>query len=130
MRVSGEGLQRGPDIMKPEPLSITQLAVIGALASRGRALATDGARCREKHAVDLLVADGYRVRVADNLSSSRLENLAQHKGEPRVDVVVGDFKDKETRLKADADVVLQRLARSPRVGMSITEPEARSRQKR
>jgi len=60
------------------------------------ALVTGGAGFIGSHLVDRLVADGWRVRVVDNLSSGRLENLAQHRGNPDVDVTVGDLKDPET----------------------------------
>lgn len=42
------------------------------------AIVTGGAGFIGSHAVDLLVARGYRVRVIDNLTGGRTENLAHH----------------------------------------------------
>ena len=40
-----------------------------------KVLVTGGAGFIGSHIVDKLVIDGYRVRVVDNMSSGRLENL-------------------------------------------------------
>jgi UDP-glucose 4-epimerase len=47
-------------------------------------LVTGGAGFIGSHLVDRLVKEGFRVRVIDNLSSGRLENLAQYRGDPWV----------------------------------------------
>jgi len=93
------------------------------------ALVTGGAGFIGSHLVDRLVADGWRVRVIDNLSSGRLENLAQHRGNPGVDVIVGDLKDPETCLRAveGADVVFH-YAANPEVRVSTTDPEIHFRE--
>jgi UDP-glucose 4-epimerase len=44
------------------------------------ALVTGGAGFIGSHTVDLLIKLGYRVRVVDDLSNGKLENLDQHKG--------------------------------------------------
>lgn len=44
-----------------------------------RVLVTGGAGFIGSHIVDRLIEEGYWVRVVDNLSSGRLENLAQHR---------------------------------------------------
>ena len=51
-----------------------------------RAVVTGGAGFIGSHMVDLLVARGYSVVVIDNFATGRAENLAQHRGEPRVDL--------------------------------------------
>jgi len=48
------------------------------------AIVTGGAGFIGSHMVDLLLAQGYRVRVVDNLLAGRLENLEQHRSEPRL----------------------------------------------
>jgi UDP-glucose 4-epimerase len=46
------------------------------------AVVTGGAGFIGSHMVDLLLARGYRVRVIDNLSGGRAENLAHHDDNP------------------------------------------------
>jgi UDP-glucose 4-epimerase len=60
-----------------------------------RILVTGGAGFIGSHIVDKLVEESYAVRVIDNLSSGRLENPAQHRGNPQVEVMVGDLKRPE-----------------------------------
>jgi len=93
------------------------------------ALVTGGAGFIGSHLVDRLVADGWRVRVVDNLSNGRLENLAQHRGNPDIDVTVGDLKDPETCLRAveGVDVVFH-YAANPEVRVSTTDPEIHFRE--
>jgi len=62
------------------------------------AIVTGGAGFIGGHTVDLLIAEGYKVRVIDNLVGGRLENLAQHKENP--DIVV-DTRDIRTILPDD-----------------------------
>ena len=50
-----------------------------------RAIVTGGAGFIGSHMVDLLVDRGYSVVVIDNLATGRVENLAHHRREPRVD---------------------------------------------
>lgn len=52
--------------------------------SRPIAVVTGGAGFIGSHMVDLLVNNGYRVHVIDNLIGGRLENLAHHKANPDV----------------------------------------------
>jgi UDP-glucose 4-epimerase len=52
------------------------------------AVVTGGAGFIGSHMVDLLVSEGFRVHVVDNLVGGRLQNLRQHKNDP--DVVVDE----------------------------------------
>jgi UDP-glucose 4-epimerase len=56
------------------------------------AVVTGGAGFIGGHMVDLLAAEGFRVHVIDNLVGGRLENLAQHRGNPRVVVDTRDIR--------------------------------------
>ena len=58
-----------------------------------RAVVTGGAGFIGSHMVDLLVEQGFDVVVIDNLATGRLENLAQHRSNPRVVVHRGDMRD-------------------------------------
>ncbi|OAI53266.1 NAD-dependent dehydratase [Planctomycetaceae bacterium SCGC AG-212-F19] len=69
-----------------------------------RALVTGGAGFIGSHMVDLLLRQGFQVRVVDNLAGGRLENLAHHKADNRLTVCVRDVMD----LKPD-DAVFEGL---------------------
>lgn len=71
------------------------------------AVVTGGAGFIGSHLVDLLLAEDYQVRVLDNLVGGRLENLAQHKGNPKLCVEVRDVVDvpHNGKLFAGADYV-------------------------
>lgn len=56
------------------------------------AVVTGGAGFLGSHMVDLLRAEGYRLRVIDDLSGGRLDNLAHHNGDPGVSVEVADIR--------------------------------------
>ena len=89
-----------------------------------RVLVTGGAGFIGSHIVDRLVEEGYAVRVIDNLSSGRPENLAQHRGNPQVEVVVGDLKRPEDALRAVEGVeAVFHYAANPEVRVSTTNPE-------
>ncbi|MEM1990054.1 MAG: GDP-mannose 4,6-dehydratase, partial [Candidatus Bathyarchaeia archaeon] len=49
-------------------------------------LVTGGAGFIGSHLVDRLVSEGWFVRVLDNFSSGRIENIRHHAGNPRVEV--------------------------------------------
>jgi UDP-glucose 4-epimerase len=89
-----------------------------------RVLVTGGAGFIGSHLVDRLVRDGYRVRVVDNLSSGRIENIKHHLDANTVELIIGDLKDPQIALKAveGVDVVFH-LAANPEVRVSTTNPE-------
>jgi UDP-glucose 4-epimerase len=91
---------------------------------RLRVLVTGGAGFIGSHIVDRLVRDGYRVRVVDNLSSGRLENIKHHLESRSVELMVGDLKDPQVALKAveGVDTVFH-FAANPEVRVSTTNPE-------
>jgi UDP-glucose 4-epimerase len=62
------------------------------MSARGLAIVTGGAGFIGGHMVDLLVAEGYRVRVIDNLVGGRLQNLEQHKANADVTVDTRDVR--------------------------------------
>jgi UDP-glucose 4-epimerase len=61
-------------------------------------LVTGGAGFIGSHIVEALVEDGQRVRVLDNLSTGRRENIASLLG--RVEFIEGDLRDEETVRRA------------------------------
>jgi UDP-glucose 4-epimerase len=88
------------------------------------ALVTGGAGFIGSHLVDRLVSDGWKVRILDNFSSGRMENIEHHKGNRKVEIVRGDLKNPEIAEKAvrDVDVVFH-YAANPEVRVSTTNPE-------
>lgn len=56
-----------------------------------KVLVTGGASFIGSHLVDALVKRGARVRVADNLSSGKLENIQHHFGKSEVEFFPGDL---------------------------------------
>lgn len=58
-----------------------------------KVLVTGGAGFIGSHVVDRLVKDGYKVKVLDNLSSGKLDNIQGHLSSKRVDFVEGDIRD-------------------------------------
>jgi len=89
-----------------------------------RVLVTGGAGFIGSHLVNRLVKEGYRVRVVDNLSSGRLENIKHHIDARTIELVIGDLKDPQTALKAveGVDAVFH-FAANPEVRVSTTNPE-------
>jgi UDP-glucose 4-epimerase len=87
-------------------------------------LVTGGAGFIGSHLVDRLVRDGYRVRVVDNLSSGRLENIKHHLESRSVELIAGDLKDPQVALRAveGVDTVFH-FAANPEVRVSTTNPE-------
>jgi len=89
-----------------------------------KVLVTGGAGFIGSHIVDRFVIDGYRVRVVDNLSSGRLENLKQWLNSKGVELLVGDLREPEVALRAvDGVDVVFHFAANPEVRLSTTDPE-------
>ena len=89
-----------------------------------KVLVTGGAGFIGSHIVDRLVIDGYRVRVVDNMSSGRLENLKHWLDSKSVELLVGDLREPEVALRAvDGANVVFHFAANPEVRLSTTEPE-------
>jgi len=89
-----------------------------------RVLVTGGAGFIGSHLVDRLVRDGYKVKVVDNLSSGRVENIKHHVEANTIEFIVGDLKDPQVALRAveGVDVVFH-FAANPEVRVSTTNPE-------
>jgi UDP-glucose 4-epimerase len=64
-----------------------------------RYLVTGGAGFIGSHLVDSLVEEGHFVRVFDDLSSGRIENVP-----PRAELIVGDIADQEASRRALEDI--------------------------
>ena len=89
-----------------------------------KVLVTGGAGFIGSHIVDRLVIDGYMVRVVDNLSSGRLENLKQWLNSKGVELLVGDLREPEVALRAvDGVNVVFHFAANPEVKLSTVDPE-------
>jgi UDP-glucose 4-epimerase len=59
------------------------------------AVVTGGAGFIGSHMVDLLIAEGYRVHVIDNLTGGRVQNLDQHKNNSQLVLEKRDIRDLE-----------------------------------
>jgi len=88
------------------------------------ALVTGGAGFIGSHLVDRLVSDGWSVRIVDNFSSGRMENIEHHRGNRKVEILRGDLKSPKEAEKAvrDVDVVFH-YAANPEVRVSTTNPD-------
>lgn len=85
-------------------------------------LVTGGAGFIGSHVVDRLLLEGYRVKVLDNFSSGRLENVSHCGG--GVEVLNADLKDFGAVVKAVAGVeAVFHFAANPEVRVSTTNPE-------
>lgn len=63
------------------------------MVSPPKSLVTGGAGFIGSHMVDRLLSDGHEVVVVDNMVTGRLDNLVQHKGNPRLTVYAADIND-------------------------------------
>ena len=89
-----------------------------------RVLVTGGAGFIGSHLVERLLGDGHGVRVLDDLSTGRRENLAFAKSGAALEVVVGDIRDPRVVAEAvrDMDGVFHEAALVS-VPRSVEEPE-------
>ncbi|MEX1047536.1 MAG: SDR family oxidoreductase [Actinomycetota bacterium] len=94
------------------------------VGSRGLHLVTGGAGFIGSNLVQALVERGDRVRVLDDLSTGRTENLAQFSSE-QVQFMNGDVRDAATVLEAMRDVKAAfHQAAIPSVARSVKDPRA------
>jgi UDP-glucose 4-epimerase len=63
------------------------------MSGRGIAVVTGGAGFIGSHMVDLLVAQGYAVRVIDSLVGGRAANIAHHQRSGKVEFTQADIRD-------------------------------------
>jgi UDP-glucose 4-epimerase len=88
-----------------------------------RALVTGGAGFIGSHIVEELLREGAAVRVLDNFSSGKRENLEGFQGD--LEILQGDLRDPQAIRAATRDVDLVfHLAAFVSVPQSISEPEA------
>ncbi|MEQ9426814.1 MAG: SDR family NAD(P)-dependent oxidoreductase [Cyclobacteriaceae bacterium] len=75
-------------------------------------LVTGGASFIGSHLVNKLVNQGYKVRVADDLSSGLRENIQNHIDNTKIEFLQGDLKDSTFTRKAvqDIDLILHLAA--------------------
>jgi nucleoside-diphosphate-sugar epimerase len=87
-----------------------------------RALVTGGAGFIGSHLADRLIEAGWSVRVIDDFSSGREENLTRCRD--RIELLRGDLRDPELVARAVRDVeVVFHQAAVPSVPRSVAEPE-------
>jgi nucleoside-diphosphate-sugar epimerase len=91
-----------------------------------KVLVTGGAGFIGGHLVDALLAQGASVRVIDNFSTGRRENLAHNLS--RIELVEGDISDQEAIARAvhGVDTVFHEAA-IPSVARSVNDPIASDR---
>ena len=87
-------------------------------------LVTGGAGFIGSHMVEQLVKEGYNVRVIDDLSSGKIENIQRLLSTGKVDLVIGDIRDASfvTKNVNDIDVVVH-FAGVASVPFSFKNPE-------
>jgi UDP-glucose 4-epimerase len=88
-------------------------------------LVTGGAGFIGSHVVDGLVRAGYSVKVLDNLSAGRLENLGLHLSSGVIQFFEGDIRDRALaeKLCQDVDAVVH-LAALVSVPLSVKDPKS------
>jgi nucleoside-diphosphate-sugar epimerase len=92
------------------------------MQAKRRALVTGGAGLIGSHIADRLVSDGWSVRILDDFSSGREENLADC--QDRIELLRGDLRDPEfvARAVRDVEVVFHQAALAS-VPRSVAEPQ-------
>ena len=73
--------------------------------------------------VDELMVQGFEVTVLDNLSEGKLDNIMRWKGNPKLEFVRGDIRDRDlVRRVCDHKNWVFHLAAMSRIQPSITDP--------
>jgi UDP-glucose 4-epimerase len=94
-----------------------------------RVLVTGGAGFIGSHLVDRLMAEGYKVRVLDNLASGSKANLKQWESNPNFEFIRGDLLDRETtRSAVNGCTQVYHMAANPEVQANKASPENHFRQ--
>jgi UDP-glucose 4-epimerase len=89
-----------------------------------KVLVTGGVGFIGSHVVDRLVNEGHEVRVIDNLSTGKLENIDSHFLSGKVDFVNGDIRDAELVRKVVHGVeAVVHLAAVTSIPFSIENPD-------
>ncbi|MEM3688184.1 SDR family NAD(P)-dependent oxidoreductase, partial [Saccharolobus sp.] len=90
-----------------------------------RVLVTGGAGFIGSHLVDRLISEGYSVRIIDNFSTGRMENLGQHaEKSSQLEIIRGDLKNPKDIEESIRDVnAVFHYAANPEVRVSTTSPE-------
>jgi UDP-glucose 4-epimerase len=94
-------------------------------SSGDKVVVTGGAGFIGSHLVDRLLDDGcLQVVVLDNFTRGRLDNLAQHRADPRLRLLDGDVRDSSVVARAirGADIVFHLAAQSTVMG-AVEDPE-------
>ena len=86
-------------------------------------LVTGGAGFIGSHLVDKLIGEGYSVKVIDNFSTGRIENLRHLENNPNLEIMKGDLKNYADAVEAvrGVDAVFH-FAANPEVRVSTTSP--------
>jgi UDP-glucose 4-epimerase len=89
-----------------------------------KVLVTGGAGFIGSHTVDRLVKEGYSVRIIDDLSTGKLDNIKGHLSSGKVDFVNGDIRDASLVRKVleDVDLVVH-FAALTSVPFSVRNPD-------
>lgn len=94
------------------------------IEAKKKVLVTGGAGFIGSHLVDRLVREGYPVRIIDNLSSGKLENIQHHIDTNKVEFIQGDIRDAELVNKSvDAVGFVVHLAAIISVPFSVENPD-------
>jgi UDP-glucose 4-epimerase len=88
-----------------------------------RVLVTGGAGFIGSHLVDALMSKGYHVRVVDNMSSGRTENVHRWLNHPDFDLIHADLKNSSVAEESVRDIeVVFHLAANPDVRLGGCDP--------
>lgn len=72
--------------------------------TKKKVLVTGGASFIGSHMVDHLLEKGASIRVVDDFSSGKRENIAEHLRKKRIELITGDLRDTRIAQKAVSDI--------------------------